>query len=60
MLLKYLEVIDCIESTTDSTYNSKINKRLKEDRQRVRRVFEEVANLLTEADPHSLTLVKNS
>ena len=56
-LLKYLEIIDIIESTTDESHRFKIEKRIREKRKTCMSVWDEVANLLTNADPHAEVLV---
>jgi len=57
-LLKYLEIMDTIESTTDESHRIKIEKRIRENRGNYLSIWDEVANLLTEADHHSEVLVR--
>jgi hypothetical protein len=59
-LLKYFEIIDTIESSIDFSHRLKIEKRIRENRRTCMSVWDEVANLLTEADPHSEILVSQS
>jgi len=60
MMLKFFELLDIIESTMAEDHRQKMDRNLRNSHVMLESVSEHIANLLTEADPRSLHLVRLS
>ncbi|CAG7728027.1 unnamed protein product [Allacma fusca] len=53
LLIKFMEILNLIESTTDEMHRKKVEKQLRQQRTKIMDVCTDISNLLTLADPHS-------
>ena len=58
LLVKFMEILDLLESTMDDTHKKRIEKQLRQQRTKIMDVCTEISNLLTLSDPHSEYLVR--
>lgn len=56
MMLKFFEILDVVESTMDDQLRDKFERRLKSSHVSLEAICEDIAGMLTEADPRCLIL----